>query len=336
MKIKDMKKITGKIEGKKAKTYAKKFELSTNKKILLVSIATSIFFLIIGILSNDRAVLGNSIILSAFAIAGPIFFFKYMKTKEIKEMEEKFPFFLRDVIEALRSGSPLHTAVTMVSKYEYGKLSPEIKKMASQISWGMSFDRVIDQFAERVKVSKRLTVVSKIIKEAYLSGGDIISTFETVADNMTVLDDYEKERRSLLSQYIILMYIINFLFIGIVVGINRLMVPIFKVEAVGQLEMIGLQNPCTFCSQFSCVFCDILQGISTIFNLGDIRVLENMGSYYTSLFFLMAIIESIFCGLVAGEISEGSAIAGIKHSIIMVIITFGSFFILVNFGIMGV
>jgi flagellar protein FlaJ len=336
MKVKDMKKITGKIEGKKAKAYAKKFELSTNKKILLVSIATSIFFLIIGILSNDRAVLGNSIILSAFAIAGPIFFFKYMKTKEIKEMEEKFPFFLRDVIEALRSGSPLHTAVTMVSKYEYGKLSPEIKKMASQISWGMSFDKVIDQFAERVKVSKRLTVVSKIIKEAYLSGGDIISTFETVADNMTVLDDYEKERRSLLSQYIILMYIINFLFIGIVVGINRLMVPIFKVEAVGQLEMIGLQNPCTFCSQFSCVFCDILQAISTIFNLGDIRVLENMGSYYTSLFFLMAIIESIFCGLVAGEISEGSAIAGIKHSIIMVIITFGSFFILVNFGIMGV
>ncbi len=331
-----MKKITGKIEGKRTKAYAKKFELGTNTKILLASIAASIFFLIIGIISNDRAVLGNSIILSAFAIAGPIFFFKYMRTKEIKEMEEKFPFFLRDVIEALRSGSPLHTSITMVSKYEYGKLSPEIKKMASQISWGMSFDKVIDQFAERVKSSKRLTVVSKIIKEAYLSGGDIISTFETVADNMAVLDDYEKERRSLLSQYIILMYIINFLFIGIVVGINRLMVPIFKVEAVGQLEMIGLQNPCTFCSQFSCVFCDILQAISSLFNLGDVRALENMGSYYTSLFFLMAIVESIFCGLVAGEISEGSALAGIKHSIIMVIITFGSFFILVNFGIMGV
>lgn len=336
MKVKDMKKIIGRSEEKKTKAYRKKFELSTNTKILLASLIVSAFFLIVGIVSNDRAVLGNSIILSAFAIAGPFFFFKYMKTKEIKEMEEKFPFFLRDVIEALRSGSPLHTAVTMVSKYEYGKLTPEIKKMASQISWGMSFDKVIDQFGERVKISRRLSVVSKIIKEAYLSGGDIISTFETVAENMTILDDYEKERRSLLSQYIILMYIINFLFIGIVVGINRLMVPIFKVGPVGQLEMIGLQNPCAFCSQLSCVFCDVLQGISTIFNLGNIRGLENMGSYYTSLFFLMAIVESIFCGLVAGEISEGSAVAGIKHSIIMVIITFGSFFILVNFGIMGV
>ncbi|MGC8812109.1 MAG: type II secretion system F family protein [Candidatus Aenigmatarchaeota archaeon] len=336
MKIKDMKKITGKLTEKKTKTYTKKFELTTNTKILLASVVASIFFLVVGIISNDRAVLGNSIILSAFAIAGPVFFFKYMKTREIKEMEEKFPFFLRDVIEGLRSGSPLHTSVTMASKYEYGKLTPEIKKMASQISWGMSFDKVIDQFAERVKASKRLTVVSKIIKEAYLSGGDIISTLETVADNMTVLDDYEKERRSLLSQYIVLMYIINFLFIGIVVGINRLMIPIFKVEAVGQLEMIGLQNPCTFCSQLSCVFCDILGGISSIFNLGDVKLLENMGSYYTSLFFLMAIVESTFCGLVAGEISEGSAIAGIKHSIIMVVITFGSFFILVNFGIMGV
>ncbi|MEM5794507.1 MAG: type II secretion system F family protein [Candidatus Aenigmatarchaeota archaeon] len=334
MKVKEEKKA--KTKEKKAKVYVEKFELTTNTKVLLASLAASGFFLIVGIVSNDRAVLGNSIILSAFAIAGPLFFFRYMKTREIKEMEEKFPFFLRDVIEALRSGSPLHTSVILASKYEYGKLTPEIKKMASQISWGMSFDKVLDQFAERVRASKRLTVVSKIIKEAYLSGGDIISTLETVAENMTILDDYEKERKSLLSQYVVLMYIINFLFIGIVVGINRLMVPIFKVETVGQLEMIGLQNPCAFCSQLSCVFCDILGSIASVFNLGNIRALENMGSYYTSLFFLMAIVESIFCGLVAGEISEGSAIAGLKHSIIMAIITFGSFFILVNFGIMGV
>lgn len=332
MKAKEEKKVK---PAKKVKLYPKKFELSTNTKVLIASVVACAFFLAVGILSNDRAVLGNSIILSAFAVAGPLFFFKYMKAREIKEMEEKFPFFLRDVIEALRSGSPLHTSVMIASKYEYGKLTPEIKKMASQISWGMSFDKVLDQFAERVKASKRLTIVSKIIKEAYLSGGDIISTLETVAENMTVLDDYEKERKSLLSQYVILMYIINFLFIGIVVGINRLMIPIFKVEAIGQLEMIGLQNPCTFCSQFSCVFCDILGGIASIFNLSDIRAPENMGSYYTSLFFLMAIVESIFCGLVAGEISEGSAISGVKHSIIMAIITFGSFFILVNFGIMG-
>ncbi|MCS7106188.1 MAG: type II secretion system F family protein [Candidatus Aenigmarchaeota archaeon] len=334
MKVKEEKKI--KQKEKKSKPYTKRFEITPNIKILLASLVVSAFFLAVGIISNDRAVLGNSIILSAFAIAGPLFFFRYMRVREIKEMEEKFPFFLRDVIEALRSGSPLHTSVLIASKYEYGKLTPEIKKMASQISWGMSFDKVLDQFAERVKASKRLTVVSKIIKEAYLSGGDIISILETVAENMTILDEYEKERKSLLSQYVVLMYIINFLFIGIVVGINRLMVPIFKVEAVGQLEMIGLQNPCGFCSQLSCVFCDILGGISSIFNLGNIRSLENMGSYYTSLFFLMAIVESIFCGLVAGEISEGSAIAGFKHSIIMVIITFGSFFILVNFGIMGV
>ncbi|MEM5882871.1 MAG: type II secretion system F family protein [Candidatus Aenigmatarchaeota archaeon] len=322
-----------KIKGKKVKIYVKKLE---NKKVLLASLAASAFFLILGIVSNDRAVLGNSIILSAFAVAGPLFFLKYLKVKEIKEMEERFPFFLRDMIEALRSGTPLHASVVLASKYDYGKLTPEVRKMASQISWGMSFDKVLDQFAERVKASKRLTAVSKIIKEAYLSGGDIISTLETVAENMTILDDYEKERRSMLNQYVILMYIINFLFIGIVAGINKVMVPLFKLETVSQMEMIGLQNPCSFCSQISCVFCDILGGIASLFNLGNIRALENMGSYYTSLFFLMAIVESIFCGLVTGEISEGSTIAGLKHSIIMAIITFGSFFILINFGIMGV
>jgi flagellar protein FlaJ len=60
-----------------------------------------------------------------------------------------------------------------------------------------------------------------------------------------------------------------------------------------------------------------------------------ISSYYVAIFFFLAIIQSFFAGLVAGQISEGSWIAGMRHSLILVSITFGIFTILVYTGLLG-
>ena len=57
--------------------------------------------------------------------------------------------------------------------------------------------------------------------------------------------------------------------------------------------------------------------------------------YYNALFVLMAVVQGIFSGLVAGQIGEGSVSAGVKHSIIMTIAGFGTLFILLKIGFMG-
>ncbi|MFN6992553.1 MAG: hypothetical protein ACK4MM_07540 [Fervidobacterium sp.] len=54
-----------------------------------------------------------------------------------------------------------------------------------------------------------------------------------------------------------------------------------------------------------------------------------------ALFFSMVIVQAICGGLVAGQISEGSIKAGIKHSLILLVVTFGIFFILVRVGLLG-
>ncbi|MDI6798559.1 MAG: type II secretion system F family protein [Candidatus Aenigmarchaeota archaeon] len=313
-------------------------KISFNLKIIIASIAFSIFLISVSMFSGDMRVLGISLILSLFAVSGSVFLIKYIKYKTLKEMEQRFPFFLRDIIEALRSGVPFHVAVVICSKYDYGKLSQEVKRMANQISWGVPFDSVIDKFAERMKHSRRLTIALKIIRETYLSGGDVVSTLESVADTINTLDDSEKERKSLLSQYVVLMYAINFLFVGIVVGINRFMIPIFQTAGqAGGMEAMGVQNPCSAVYDvLSSNFCSMLGFTSMIFNIGDITEPKNIGAYYTSLFFIMSIVESACCGLVAGQISEKSVIAGIKHSLIMIVGTFGAFFTLIGLGIMGV
>src|SRR5438309_12011364 len=104
-------------------------------KAVSVSIVFSIFLLAIGLSSSfletggkqffppDTGVLGITVILSTFILVVPQFLLGYGRFKEIRDIEEKFPDFLRDIVEALRSGLPLHQAIVHCSKFEYGKLS---------------------------------------------------------------------------------------------------------------------------------------------------------------------------------------------------------------------
>ena len=303
--------------------------MSPERKLLISTVVVSSIFVIIGIVSGDKGVFGNSIILSVFLISIPQFLFGYGRYKELKEYEETFPLFLRDVIENIRSGSPFHTAIQAVSKIEYGKLSKEIKKMSNQISWGMPFDKVIEQFANRVKKSRRLSTGLKTIEETYKSGGDVVRILESLADSSLSLQESYKERKSLLQQYVVLMYAISFIFVGIVVAINKLMVPIFQTQGPAG-EVLGISNPCLGSADFICNIYSLPS--KYIFGIDP----NSIGAYYTSLFFMMSIIVSFSNGLVAGQISENSALSGLKHSLIMVVTTFGSFFLLISLNLLSV
>lgn len=309
-------------------------KLSQNNKILIVTVSVSLVLVLVGFLSHQAGVLGNMIIISVFIIAIPQFFFSYQQYRDIKEMEEKFPLFLRDLIESLRSGMPFHQAIMYNSKLEYGRLSVEVRKMANQISWGVPFNKVIDQFGERLKKSKKISIALKIIRESYFSGGDVVSTLEAVADANITLDEADKEKSALLNQYVVLMYGLAFLFVAIVVAINKLMIPIFQASSLpGGAEALGLTNPCNSCSGFSCGICDTYSTISSsLFSIDPTTI----GAYYTSLFFLMSVIVSFASGLVAGQISENSIFAGLKHSLIMTFTVVGAFYILIYLKLLGV
>ncbi|MFH0711221.1 MAG: type II secretion system F family protein [Candidatus Aenigmatarchaeota archaeon] len=311
-----------------------KFEITQGRKLLFLTLGISAILIIGSMLTHQTGVLGNMIIISVFIVAVPQFFLSYQLYKDIKEMEEKFPIFLRDMIESLRSGMPFHQAIITNSKIDYGRLSIEVKKMAHQISWGVPFNRVIDQFGYRVKKSKEMGMAIKIIRESYFSGGDVVSTLEAVADANLTLGEADKEKKSLLNQYVVLMYALAFLFVGMVVAINKLMLPIFQASAIpGGSDALGLVNPCNSCGGFSCNVCGSYAAISS--NLFSIDP-TTIGSYYTSLFFLMSIIVSFSSGLVAGQISENSLFAGLKHSLIMTFTTVGAFYILIYLKLLGV
>jgi flagellar protein FlaJ len=306
-----------------------KIELDTEKKIILVCIGISVFLILAGVVTADQSIKGNGIIISAFLIIFPLILFRFERQRTLKEIEEKFPNFLRDVVESIRSGMPFHKAIATCSKLEYGKLTKEVKKMSNQISWGLPVDKVLDQFTEKVKRSKKLFTSLKVLRESYLTGGDVVSTLESVIDNLNILEDSEKEKKTLLNQYVVLMYAVSFVFVGILIAINNLMVPVFQVAA-STTEPLGLSNPC---ENNPNIICSVYRIPPTyIFRVKDPN---GIGAYYLSIFFFMSMIVAISCGLVAGQISENSVIMGLVHSTIMIVIIFGALMILNGAGMLG-
>jgi flagellar protein FlaJ len=310
--------------------------MSQRKRTFLITVIISLLLIVFALVIGDIGILGNMIILSVFIIIIPQIFQYYVEYKDIKEMEAKFPFFLRDLTESIRSGMPLHKAIINAGKVDYGKLSKEVRKMAHQLTWGVSIIKVLEQAEKRLKSSQIISKNLRIILETYKVGGDIDKTLDSISNAILTIQETQNERKSILNQYVVTMYAITYIFIGIIIGISKLLIPIFSSTATGNLGPIGtiIGNPCETClyaQSSSCFPCYMYFGICTM--LGSSK--ETIGCYYLGLFFSMIIVQSICSGLVAGQISEGSLRAGIKHSLIMLTTSFGIVFILVRVGLLG-
>ncbi len=311
-----------------------KFKISREAKTLIGTVILSLVLMLFAVISGEIGVLGNVIILSVLIIIIPQLVFSYMNFRDLKEMEMRFPSFLRDLVESTRAGLPLHKAIISVSRNDYGPLSREIKKMANQLSWNMSIVKVLEQSRDRLKLSNTLNKVMRVMIETYKSGGSVDDTLNSLSLSLSTIQETEKERKSILSQYIVAMYVISFVFLGIIVGINRLLIPI--VSSSQGLSLVGslVGNPCETClftGGLVCAPCSIYFNICSFMNIPE----QKVSCYYTALFYSMAAIQAITGGLVAGQIGEGSVRAGIKHSLILFILTSGTFFILVNTGLLG-
>ncbi|MCD6414672.1 MAG: type II secretion system F family protein [Candidatus Diapherotrites archaeon] len=285
------------IETKDSKTGAKltltaiaKRELQKNYwKPMAVSVFLSL--LVVGIALTAPSInIAVIITLIFFAISMPIAVYLYFKQERIESYEEQFPNFLRDIAEFKRSGMPLNRAIQSTTKNDYGKLSMEVRKIALELSWGIPFQKSLEKFAKRTG-SHVINRAVSIIVEAQESGGEVTSVLETVAADLRKLKEIEKERKSKLSVYTITIYAIYLLLLLIIIMLMFSFVPqVPKIQASGKFL-----------------------GGSTG---GGITEYE-----FRTLLFHVTLIEAFFAGLISGDMGEGRITAGIKHSIVLVLIT---------------
>jgi len=173
--------------------------------------------------------------------------------------------------------------------------------------------------AHRMRGSRAIRQAFTIVKESYLSGGDIATTMNSVSSNIIDIRNIRAERKAILSQQVWIMYVIYFVFLGITIALYKLLIPITTIGmqtgdvstgsvSLGSLSISSNINYCTIGP--AKLFC----GLGSFMGYDP----EEQFTYFRTLFLFLAAIQGIFSGIIIGELMEGKAVAGIKHAAILV------------------
>ena len=289
-----------------------KRKYTTEELIKKVSLGGGASLLAIGLVISmvgSRIVGIMFLILAVIIGVVPFSIYQYFKFNKYAKMEEQFPRFMKDFSESVKGGMGFPQALDMAAKTDYGALSPEVLKASNQVSWGMPFPKAMKKFAERLKGSKVMRQSFALVNEAFVAGGNVADIMESIAENIGAIRNIEDERKSAMSQQVFIMYFIYIMFLGIIVALYKLLIPMISVISSAEAgDMFGGGTPLDSCSV-----------VPLLCGMGEAIGFTGDHVYFKTLFFCMSIVQGISSGILAGTIGEGKVVAGTKHAVILVI-----------------
>jgi len=262
----------------------------------IVMIVSSLYY---SGLSGNTSIRDVGVIFGALTAIVPVTLIHLRETQRKDNIDRNLPLFLLALSSAVQSGANLIRAIENAADRNMGPLTPELKNLRANISWGMPIEDAFENFANKTgtKMSKRVAV---LLEMALKIGGDIRTNLEMIQKHVTELQNLEKERK--LAPYTYTIYISFAVFLGIAVILSSQFFSEFAV-----VQKLLEKSPGAGGGEF----------FSSITNM-DIEALNTV-------LFNMSIIEAIFGGLAAGKIGSGNYVAGIKHIIVMIVMAVVAF-----------
>ncbi|MGC2288687.1 MAG: type II secretion system F family protein [Thermoplasmata archaeon] len=235
-------------------------------------------------------------VLGTLAIIGPYGFLASAHFRRISRIESRLPDFLRDVAEAGRFGMTLPDAIIVASKGRYDLLTGEIKKMASQLEWGVPVATALTLFKERVNTPLVNRTVSIIIK-ANEAGGNVADVLSMVARDTRDVQITTQERQITMLTYLTVIYISFYVFL----------VTIYIMAAVFLPQMITAGNDISNSAGTSAA-----GGAGTAISLNFTAIPELFLA-----FMVAVIVHAIGDGIMSGVIINGRMSEGFQHATVM-------------------
>jgi pilus assembly protein TadC len=259
------------------------------EKLAKISIINGIIVLFIVLLGyflfRDMPGLFSSILIVAVIMfIVPIAIVRYYETWKIRTLEDFFPQFMHDLVEAIRSGMTLPQAVKSISGNDYGHLTPYVKKLDAQLDWGIPFDEAFLKFSRSTK-SKLIGRIATTIIESHRFGGNLTDIFEAISSVSVEIERLREERKLYINSQLITGYIIFFVFLVVIIGLQKFLVPTLTEVTVGEI-IVGPKE---------------------------------IESEYNTIFRNLIILQGLIAGIVIGKMSEGAIASGIKHSLFLLI-----------------
>lgn len=232
-------------------------------------------------------------IIALLIVMVPLAILDFRESQRVKHIEDALPNFFRDLAGMNDSGMTLPNAVHLVAQSEYSTLTPFIRKMDDEMSWNTTFIDAINRF--RARLGTPLTDRSiDLIAKASKAGGDVSEVLRAAANDAYSFIQLRNERRNNMLIYVIIVLISFMVFVFVIL----ILVSTFlsTMASAGSAASSAGAGAASFAGNVDLFF-------------------------YTRLFSHAAMIQAIFSGLVAGQMGEGRAIAGLKYSAIMLVIS---------------
>jgi flagellar protein FlaJ len=274
---------------------------------LYVTIPAALLFFLIGtalvIRENGTSAIYTStmvddiLVFTFFIAAVPLAVLDFREMSRRRHIEEALPNFYRDLAGMNDSGMTLPNAVHLVAQSDYSTLTPYVKRLDNEMSWNVTFIDAIQRF--RVRLATPLTDRSiDLIAKASKAGGDVSEVLRAAANDSYEYITLRTDRRNNMLIYIVIVFIAFMVFVFV---IYILVTTFLSVMATAGAAAAGT-------SAAAASF-----GASVDLPL------------YTRLFTHAAILQGLFSGFVAGQMGEGRAVAGLKYSVVMVLIAWVMF-----------
>jgi flagellar protein FlaJ len=203
--------------------------------------------------------------------------------KKKVDTEQGVASFLRDLTEVRKTGLSPEKCIESLSSRDYGSFSKDLRKISSEISWGIPLKKVMMDFLGRTK-SWMTQIVMFLLVETIDVGGGTIAMIESLARFNNLTQEVEKEKKMSVRPYIMMPYLASILLVA-----TTVMMLSFTTGSIIPTSVGGETAP-------------------------------RDNSAVTLVFMTSVIFHSYLIGIVAGKISEESVAAGFKHASILVII----------------
>ena len=282
-------------------------EVITEKpeNILFVCVPIGLLFFLIGsgymISSYGMSVLFKTTSIDDLAVFAvlicivPLAILDFKEQSRIKNLENALPNFFRDLAGMNDSGMTLPNAVHIVSSAEYGTLTPHIRKLDNEMSWGVGFVEALYRFGKGLGTNLSDRSVDLIAK-ASRAGGDISEVLRAAAKDTFEVVNLKQERANNMIIYVVIVLVAFAVFCFVIA--------ILVSSFLTTMAVAGAKATASGATGFG--------GIIDLF-------------LYKRLFAHAAMLQGFFSGMVAGQMGEGRFVAGLKYSAIMLIIAWATF-----------
>ncbi len=243
-------------------------------------------------------------VLGAMIAIVPPFLIFYGRYRISKEIEEQFIIFITDLTGAIDSGMTLPIALKHVSRKDYRSFSHHVREIESKVEWGIPFEKALKIFSQKVKSTPIKRSVSTII-ETYKVGGKISDTLRAIGQSLIEINKIRQERSASVQSQLVTSYMIFFVFIFILLILKSFLIP-----SLGNMQMS-----------------------SSLMGEEQEQASVMPTELYTQTFINFILVQGFFAGLATGKMAEGSLIAGLKHSIVLIVIGYTLFSLLGQFQI---